>query len=1176
MSQELSQHKACEPPKLYIQVMGKEHPEGHRFVFYDVSDQQEQEALADKVEEENLPTPLSRIHGWPWKDQPERNIWLEIASDGDAPIRVPLFDRVGETPWQEHPHHTAWQHHVIQPVMPLAFWQSLQSERAHALPTRPGYLYVYYQGVVWREIEILLSPEGQWEFRDIDLAQHRDSAFEYNDNQRPAIGKPLSEIWLPARQNLGWLSTAVRVAFSEVQWSAPRLNYLNTHPADISRRFQAVALHNPSQAINSGRLVASDKLIAQRGRCPDIEFQLAEPTLWTEDLIGQAVAARYAEAKSAQQTLDAGGAEAVAAWKQPNPALFGEAGLQALALEAIVQASGNSPQGDEQNTPLPWEEAPSSEDVFSDARRRGIPGLVIDDAMFALRHAQMQTQQAQNYLSLLLERCAQHPHYQSALLVQKRIMPEQIAGQDNPLHEFADGEVLSYHGGTFHTAIATLSRYNAHNLWETHQTRLADYLGDAAYQRVLADYFSLEGGDYLSGFAIAQQLFTALSLDCQRADTLLNRDIASQFGTTHSETAARTLQALLENGSDEPLHAMVFPDSDAYPVEQPFVLPDEEVNDGSGVFRPLALAEESRRDQPPEKDELHTLEASLLAAVARTSATSELKRWSNSLDAVFAKIAESGKNLLGQVADESQRTVMAARIYLPSFNASRAALHALIGDTTFQPLADVDLRSKVLLGVEDVASGLTFGLDKAEREYMANHRRQFYGNVYRTADGTLLGATNRRRLSSMSEVGEAREMRFIFADADSQAAELVRRGRSRIGMAERAAEMTKLSYILVVVEAMNLGQCYSAMTQRKTAKDITYFFSALTDIGLATLNVSEYIAKRHQVSQPIVRVSQISKKVVFRIQGSNIFLDLLPRAITINWLVNKASGILLAITMAWEALNRFDEGDTDAGIAYALAAVGAMLLMFAGPVGWIGLALLLGGGISGILLTDGPFEAWLKHGPFGDQKDDAPWLQDPEIAYYRLQGLFANIRVTRRRLSPIEQRALLAGLGNSHDSPTPALSPLGERWLQHRDLQDIDTAIEVHSALPGMGVELDDILMLTRERYRRTSTPSYTDWDTLSSTRVQPLLTQVAPHRLTYFVHTPRTTDRVGRARPALVVEGYRWQLQLQFREVTQPPRRTSRRIFPAPKPLVAMPDDMSEILSIDNAMDDYWIKETF
>nr|WP_297461934.1 hypothetical protein [uncultured Halomonas sp.] len=119
--------------------------------------------------------------------------------------------------------------------------------------------------------------------------------------------------------------------------------------------------------------------------------------------------------------------------------------------------------------------------------------------------------------------------------------------------------------------------------------------------------------------------------------------------------------------------------------------------------------------------------------------------------------------------------------------------------------------------------------------------------------------------------------------------------------------------------------------------------------------------------------------------------------------------------------------------------------------------------------------------------------------------------------------------------------------------------------------------LCAREHYRNTTLPlTYPRSETLSSNHVKPLLTQIAPHRLTYYLHTPRVADPVVNTGLALVTEGYRWQLQLQFREVTQPPLRTSRRIFPAPKPLVDMPDDMSEILSIDNAMDDYWIKETF
>ncbi|MCC5883932.1 MAG: hypothetical protein JJU25_15025 [Halomonas sp.] len=54
----------------------------------------------------------------------------------------------------------------------------------------------------------------------------------------------------------------------------------------------------------------------------------------------------------------------------------------------------------------------------------------------------------------------------------------------------------------------------------------------------------------------------------------------------------------------------------------------------------------------------------------------------------------------------------------------------------------------------------------------------------------------------------------------------------------------------------------------------------------------------------------------------------------------------------------------------------------------------------------------------------------------------------------------------------------------------------------------------------------------------------------------------------------YRWDVQVQFREATQIPLRPSRRIYPAPAPLTEMSDDMSDILSVERADDDYWIKE--
>lgn len=1179
MSQELSQHKACEEPKLFIQVMGKEHPEGHRFVFYDLEDQQEQAALAEAVEEEGLPEPLSRIHGWAWEGQPRRNVWLEIASEEGEPIRVPLFGNVGVTPWQEHERDTVHQHHVVQPVIPLALWQSLLDDAAHALPCRPGYLYIHYRGAIWREIEVGVSESGEWQFRDVDLAQHRSDADGYVDDRRTAIGQPLTELWLPARREMNWLSREVKVAFSDVQWSAARLNHLEANPTALNQRFQSVSLRSSSERIVSGRLLAAEQLAPQRERSAGLETQLAHPPLWTEDLSGSVVSSRYQQAVSEQQRFDGGGSDAVnGAWNEANrddSPLKREVGLRAAAAEAVCQANRSTPdmaQAEEASEPPVWQELPEGSDIMEDARQREIPGLVLNDPMFELRHALSQTQLAQNYLTLLLERCASRPHFRSAVMIQKRVMPERIGGESNPLRRFASEQALSYLGGEFHTSVATLARDIAHRLWEFHQTRLADLLGSAAYQRILADYFSLEGSDYVSGFCLAEQCFTALSLDPKRVDTLVDQDIPSLFHTANAAKAQRTLLALLEDGSREPLHAMCFPDSEAHPVEQPFVLPEEESNDGSGRFRVKALAEEGERNDVPETDDLQTFEASLLAAMARTSTLDELKRWAGALDSVFGKIAESGKNLLAQVADESQRTAMTGKLYLPAFNTSRGALHSVLGDLTFQPLGDVDLGRYVLIGVEDVATGMKFGIDAAEREYIAkNNHRQFYGEIYRTSDGKLLGGTNQRRLNSMGEVGEAREVRFVFAPADSRAADLVRRGSSRIGFVERATDATRLPYIMVVVQAVNLGLALPSV-YKSDLKSRLNLGAAIVDLSLATFNISDYITRRHQAPRPIVNISQFSQTVLLHNQGSNFLLRRIPDLIRINWVVTKTAGILMAVSMTWAAIERLREGDTDAALAYGVAAAGAtLLILFSGPVGWIGLALLLGGGVAGMLLTDGPLEQWIKHGPFGDQRGIAPWLEEPEEAYYRLQGIFANIQVSLRRVTPVERDALLARLGKTHTSPVETAMPMGHLWQAQFDPhQAINTAIEVRSALPGMGIELNDVTVLRLVQGDHYRSPAGSAWTEISSTRFQPLLTQLGAQHISYFLHSPANEPMRGFGSST----EYRWDVQVQFREATQIPLRPSRRIYPAPAPLTAMPEDMSSVLSAEEAADDYWIKE--
>ena len=1162
---------ACEGKMLFIQVMGKDHPAGHEIAIVDADSGERLETFGE-AETEVLPDPASVLHKWQWQEQQKVAAALWIETNQGGTIRLPLFDDLYCTERQP-----TLQHHVLQPVVPMAFWQSLVKANAtHALPCRPGYLYLHYRGTLWREIEVQVSESGEWLFQDIDLAQHRH-ADGYVDDHREAVGQPLTELWLPARYQLDWLAT-VKVAFSDVQWSAARLNRLAAHPDE---RFQSVALQYAVQSSKSGRLLAPEHLGAQRERRAALETQLVHPPHWCEDLSGSATRSRYEHALNEQQRLDAGGDDALSgAWNEAHmddSPLKWEAGLRADAAEAVCQAgrtAASPAQAQQSENTCIWQDLPEGQDILADARQREIPGLVIADPLFELRHALSQTQQAQTYLSLLIERCAARPHYRSALLVQKRIMPERIGGEDNPLHRFASLTALNYRGSDFHTHIATLARDIAHSLWGFHQERLAELLSRAAYQTVLADYFSLEGSDYISGFYLAQQCFTALSLDVSRADTLAADAVFSVGRHAHPGTAKaqRTLQALLEENSQEPLHAMCFPSQTDHPAHEPFTLPDESPNDGTGRFRAKALAEEGERSDVPDKDDLQTYEASLLAALARTSPQGELKRWADALATLLGRIAESGTQLLEQVADESERTALAARLYLPAFNASRAALPDLLGDLTFRSLNDVDLSQQVIIGVEDPVAGLHFGVNSAEKQYIAaNGHRRFYGEVFRTSNNELLGGTNQRRLHSMGELGTAREVKFIVAPVGSDAAKVVRTGRQRIGAAERITAATRLPYIMVAVQAINLQQSFGAFNKNKGGKTGFTVVAALSDLGLAILNVSDYMAKRHQVPRPVVAISQFSQKIVIRNGQSNILTRLFPRLISANWLVTKFAGILVATSLTWEALTRLQEGDNDAAAAYGLAAAGAtMLLLFSGPLGWVGLALLLGGGVAGIVLTDGPLEQWIKHGPFGEQRGTAPWLvNDPEEAYYRLQGILANIQVTMRLVGSAERDKLLDQLGHTHTSPR-ATHPMGQLWQEllqqnaREPRHTINAVIEVTSALPGMGRELEDVTVVRRLTGNTYTSPAGSEWRQTASQQVAPLLTRLGPQRISYYVNAPPDAPFRGFGKRT----AYRWQAQVQLRD--------NQRFYPAPAPLTERTPEMIQAArQIEPASDDDWIKET-
>ncbi|MFS2196860.1 hypothetical protein ACCD02_32610, partial [Pseudomonas sp. Pseusp88] len=117
------------------------------------------------------------------------------------------------------------QWNQLVPVLPFVSLPGAKSADDHGTPVlaRPGFVYVFYQGKAWRELEVRLT-DGKTTYHDVNIARYRQETGFIN-GERNVTGQPLEDIWLPAR----WNDQPVRdlqLCFSEIQLPAARLHRL--------------------------------------------------------------------------------------------------------------------------------------------------------------------------------------------------------------------------------------------------------------------------------------------------------------------------------------------------------------------------------------------------------------------------------------------------------------------------------------------------------------------------------------------------------------------------------------------------------------------------------------------------------------------------------------------------------------------------------------------------------------------------------------------------------------------------------------------------------------------------------------------------------------------------------------------------------------------------------------
>lgn len=1080
---------ACEGDMLIVEVLGKDHSKGQELRILHRQDSVPYQAIDDQLEHEVLDSSVLRV--WPWAAAPQANVALEIAAEQGDPLRIPLYSLPDVTPRQ-----FVRQKLILAPLVPLTLVE--REEPIAGVPgqqmvsARAGYLYLFRNNQLWREIELSQDEAGRLRFRDIPVNDYRDEGQQrLSADKRKPSSVPLEEIWVPVRYHTTSATYAsdVRVAWSEVQWSAARIEFLEKDSEAFSERTQRI-VQRPDARWHRGfaELVPLDEVAPQRGRQPLLEEQVPSTFDFLTDLEGSYGLACYEQAKEEQKNFFTGGEDAESAWRESqyrNTDLGPTAAIRKMVLQDIVNEMDEDPAAGESSR-LVWESVGESDDIFESCRKRGVLGIVVYDELFEIRKAMARTSSGMLYQKSIREWVRRQPHYESAELVEQTVLPEVLGGQPNPLNKHARHLDLSL---TSKLEMALHRAYRAHgiNTIKSAQRRLLALLQDGRNQARLADLFSLEGGDYQSGFVLAGQLFSVLQYDAESADKPWlagsNPDCSTRCtgrltdpDDSPDRAGSELILEIAKEGSSHPLHAMLYPQAEAVPLSEPYELPEFEPNPGDGRFRPEAFAQLDLEDQLPAQEDLQTMEAASMVALAEQGAFDMLgflRVTTKALDGISGQLMGQFNKALQSVHGELIRIDL--DIHGPMVRALKAMNPTLLGELLFLPQGSQGM-SMVLLGVEDPEIGLRNGLTEAERDYFNrnNHSGRFLGEI-QDGEGRTVGSTNPNRVPGGVGADESGRFYAFMAPANSDLVKNYREVRAEVSRQRsvgKTLDRLGLPYVVLGFELWNVNnekaRFDEVLRSRGQVRAQLGDYSAKGDLAVAAIAVSEQLSKRLAKSTLIARQMD---RVVFNVQKavstgriSQAVGSQLPRAITLRMVSVSLLAVLDAGIRAADSIHYLRTGQTSSAAAMGGATAGALMSGWASislmgaakaggagavlglstPVGWIvlgvGLTLAIAGSVAASLLEDDELEAWLKNGPFGEYRNlsyEHLWGEAPEI-----DDVASDDEASQESSSSFW--SWLPWVDNTPD--IPALKPVPEREAFYR-LANILAGVQIIESL---------------------------------------------------------------------------------------------------------------------------------
>lgn len=1015
MSAKFASNPTCEGKKFYVEVTGIQHDSEQDFEFYDLTDMSQQPALENKklIDPELDDT---TVYSWDWCDESEnRNVWLKIEAE-DGPIKLPLFQDV--TAISRKQDEQDYLVHAFLPMTLLPTQNNKANQEDRLAPVRDGYLYVIYNGKFWREVEITTGENSTTLYQDVNLYKYRlgrDKPFKTN-TLRPSTGSALKELWYPAKEN--GKQTDILIAFSEVQWSGSRLNYLENDLTELKKRCK-----KPSTT-----LIKISELIETRPRSLEVELQLAEPSFYNKCLTDAYIKGLLDKAKTERKNYVQSGTY------NPDETLEFEYALRGSVLyEQLAQKQdqlieeGKLDQGEKFEAiqaDSVWQTS-TCEDFYRQAKEDKLRGLVVEDELFNIRHQNSLVVAATNYLQQIQLDAIHQPHYRSAELLQHFVLVPKIGEQDNPAYKFKD-KIVRTDQSTFSQTLRTVVRRKLHEDIPALQKQLSTQLAAQSLAENLRDITSLDDANVMGAYILVNNCRHAINIDSQKHDQLLPE--------LEKQTSDLALNAgkIFFSGSTHPLRYVLFGDTSvgtslSEMLEDKEITPEykqyaDDSNDGSGLLTMENLARLIATDLALEADAVVQAEATALVKAAEETEQSffpQIRRFVNAADSAFSSFFENGITLNNALATDTL-TIKFNKLYVENLGLLKALSGDKLSSMVFKPVTGGEI-SGYIIGLGSSAQSHS-GVTQGAQSYLYGNRgtKNSFGDI--AQDGAIVASTSKVRAASKTEVPETAVSVVVLKDTNSDLVRMLEQDKKLLKEVQNkslsktnAYEQLKMPVFILAVELWNVGNAFEYF--RKNGQDVWYgitnIASATLDIGVAAAHTRNLILKQKVPTYNPKSMTMFKPETIAKFD--KVKYVQLSSSVTVLGAASFAAGLVTVGLMVVDSFRLLSKQDTDAAIGAAMMATGVAIgtvggLLFTsspialglGPIAWIALGVTLAGFLIVYHCTDGPLETWLKNGPFSRESTDDENLKylidHPDDAFEQLLSLYVSISIESHKI----------------------------------------------------------------------------------------------------------------------------------------------------------------------------------